>query len=563
MKNYLLCPQRILMIITFILAVNITASFSQARVQDDTVKALQAAIPPVINGVGDDDCWQKTKWQPIGQAWIPYGETVDPGDYSGKYKVSWSAAENLLYFLVEITDDEFVDGYVYDSIPGIGGGYYNDDILEVFLDENKSGGLHIYDDGESAFSYHIVINAPGDGNTTDQYVVCDIAGSGGTDYWFPNYAGHFPQFAVKKTGNQYVWEFSLAVYNDTYNHNNPEVSRVQLQEGKVMGLSLAYCDNDDPDENPKKRDNFFGSVWVPESANNDHWKDADGYGTIMLISDVTCIEKGFINPPLYARPRVFWWWLNSMVTKESITHDLEELKDKGFGGAILFDAASYEYIVVNQTPAGPVFASEEWKELFVHALKVADKLGLEISLNIQSGWNPGGPSVLPDDGLKKVVWVEEKVTGPIKYTKTLPIAAGHYYKDIVVQAYKIQEGKQQDPIKNWGYKSLNEQFRGRGAYPLYKLREQLSDTADAADLQSDSIIDLSAKMDKDGFLSWDVPEGTWVILRFGSILTKAQVSTCSAGWQGLSFDHLNSEALENYFSAVVDPLLESAGDLVG
>ena len=291
MKNYLHFQQPVLMIITFILAVNVTASFSQARVQDDTVKALQATIPPVINGVGDDDCWQKTKWQAIGQAWIPYGESVDPGDYSGKYKVAWSAFENILYFLVEITDDKFVDGYVYDSIPGIGGGYYNNDILEVFLDENKSGGLHIYDDAENAFSHHIVINAPAEGNTTDQCVVCDIAGSGGTDSWYPDYANHFPQFTVKKTGNQYVWEFSLAVYGDTYNHNNPELSRVKLQEGKVMGLSLAYCDNDDPDENPKKRDNFFGSVWVPESANNDHWKNADGYGTLMLIPDVTLDEK--------------------------------------------------------------------------------------------------------------------------------------------------------------------------------------------------------------------------------------------------------------------------------
>ncbi len=274
-------------------------------------------------------------------------------------------------------------------------------------------------------------------------------------------------------------------------------------------------------------------------------------------------EKGFVNPPLYAKPRVFWWWLNSMVTKESITRDLKELKDKGFGGAILFDAASYEHLVVKQTPAGPVFASEEWKELFVHALKEADRLGLEISLNIQSGWNPGGPSVLPDDGMKKIVWAEEKVTGPIKYAKVLPVVAGHYYKDITVQAYKIQEGKQPDPIKNWGYKSLNEQFRGRGAYPLYKLREQHSDTADVADLRSDSIVDIGSKMNKDGFLQWEVPEGTWVILRFGSILTKAQVCTGSAGWQGLSFDHLNSKALENYFAAVVDPLLESAGDLVG
>jgi len=274
-------------------------------------------------------------------------------------------------------------------------------------------------------------------------------------------------------------------------------------------------------------------------------------------------KKGFINPPLYAKPRVFWWWLNSLATKESITRDLEELKDKGFGGAILFDAASCEYIVVRQTPAGPVFASEEWKELFVHALKEADRLGLEISLNIQSGWNPGGPSVVPDDGMKKIVWAEEKITGPVKYAKVLPVAAGYYYKDIAVQAYKIQEGKQPDKIKNWGYKSLNQQFRGRGAYPLDKLREQHSDIADAVNLRSDSIVDLGSKMNEDGFLQWQVPEGTWVILRFGSILSRAQVSTGSPGWQGLCFDHLNSKALENYFAAVVDPLLQSAGDLVG
>ena len=252
-----------------------------------------------------------------------------------------------------------------------------------------------------------------------------------------------------------------------------------------------------------------------------------------------------------------------MATIESITRDLEELKEKGFAGAILFDCASSEYNLVRQTPAGPVFASEEWKELFVHALKEADRLGLEISLNIQSGWNPGGPSVLPDDGMKRIVWAEEKVTGPFKYAKVLPMASGYHYKDIAVQAYKTEEGKQPDPIKNWDNKSLNQKFRGRGAYPLYKLREQHLDSTDVADLHSDSIIDLSAKMGKDGFMQWEVPEGTWIILRFGYILTGAQVSTPGAGWQGLCFDHLNSKALENYFAAVVDPLLENAGDLVG
>ena len=79
------------------------------------------------------------------------------------------------------------------------------------------------------------------------------------------------------------WEFSLIVYNDTYEENNREATRVELSAGKIMGLSLAYCDNDDPNENPKRRDNMFGSVWEPEPRNL-HWQNADYFGRIKLVS---------------------------------------------------------------------------------------------------------------------------------------------------------------------------------------------------------------------------------------------------------------------------------------
>jgi hypothetical protein len=55
-----------------------------------------------------------------------------------------------------------------------------------------------------------------------------------------------------------------------------------LFDGKVMGLTLAYCDNDKPDVNPKTRDKFFGSVWVPAAAYNDHWMNADYFGIVKL-----------------------------------------------------------------------------------------------------------------------------------------------------------------------------------------------------------------------------------------------------------------------------------------
>ncbi len=275
------------------------------------------------------------------------------------------------------------------------------------------------------------------------------------------------------------------------------------------------------------------------------------------------LVRGFQNPPMYARPRVFWWWLNSMATKESITRDLEALKAKGFGGALLFDAGSSAYIIAARTPPGPQFAGEAWKELFLHALKEADRLGLEISLNIQSGWNPGGPSVTPEDGMKKIVSTEVVVTGPTRFDKELTKGRGYFYRDIAVQAYRIEPSAKTAPIKNWRYKSVNRSLPGSGNYPFEWLRVQFPAVADEQDVHSASIVDISPKMDEYGRLKWDVPPGTWRIIRYGSVLTGAQVSTSSHGWQGLSFDHLSAKALDRYLAAVVDPILESAGKYVG
>ncbi len=305
--------------IIFVLALmlfasNVMAAFPLVNTQDDTIKAQQVSMSPIVNGMADDVCWQNASWQLIDQVWIPYGDSVAATDFTGKFKVVWSSSENLLYFLVEIIDDVFVDGYVYNSDPNIGKGYPDHDIVEVFLDEDKSGGMHVFDgnnsswgkNAENAFAYHIAINAPQNGDTTTQCVVCDIAGTSWSNYEIPNYASHLPEFAVRKSDSLFTWEFSMAVFNDTFEKNNPKASRVKLESGKIMGLSLAYCDNDNPNEIPKKRDSFFGSVWVPEAAYNDHWKDASGFGTIELVSQATPVRQGRNTIPgdfqLYPNP---------------------------------------------------------------------------------------------------------------------------------------------------------------------------------------------------------------------------------------------------------------------
>ena len=137
------------------------------------------------------------------------------------------------------------------------------------------------------------------------------------------------------------------------------------------------------------------------------------------------LKAGFANPPAEARLRCYWWWLNSMATKESITRDLEEMKDKGYGGASLVDAGSSNYLVAAKTAAGPVFMSPEWMELYKHAVKEADRIGIELSVNVQSGWNPGAPSITPEMAMKKIVWSEVDVVGGKAISMELPLSLIH------------------------------------------------------------------------------------------------------------------------------------------
>jgi hypothetical protein len=272
--------------------IGVRALSQQQRVQDNPVLAVEAISPPLVDGRSNDACWQSASWQPIAQTWMPYGAQVDSADYFGRYKVVWSAKTNFLYFLVEVTDNVFVDGF----IPGKTAEVYNYDIIEVFIDEDKSGGLHVFDakdssradwgsNAENAFAYHIYAPFPKENAVTTEHFVGDIAGTSWSDVRRIDYASHIPEFALRRSGSKAVWEFSLIVYNDAYvdTLKNNDAARSKLYAGKVMGLTLAYCDNDHPEKEPKVRDRFYGSVHVKPEAYNDHWKNASDFGVVRLV----------------------------------------------------------------------------------------------------------------------------------------------------------------------------------------------------------------------------------------------------------------------------------------
>lgn len=284
--------------------------YAQVSQQADTVFIRHTDIVPDIDGRPDEAVWNLVEWHSMDNIWMPYNNepvnlTQEAGlklwegehDFSGRFKVLWSEETNLLYFFVETVDDVFTDGYIYNENPSEGGGYPNFDILELFIDEDCSGGLHVFDgngsvagswgtNAENAFSYHIAINAPQEGQVNRSFFALDIAG---TNWGYPSqkiaeYADHFSEFAIRTEGDKYLWEFSLKVYGPNYTDEDRQNARVVLHDGKIMGLTMAYCDNDNPYESPLQRDHFFGSVYVPVEAYNSHWMQADWFGVAKLIN---------------------------------------------------------------------------------------------------------------------------------------------------------------------------------------------------------------------------------------------------------------------------------------
>jgi hypothetical protein len=279
------------------------------------------------------------------------------------------------------------------------------------------------------------------------------------------------------------------------------------------------------------------------------------------------LETDFKNPPREAGIRCWWWWLNSNVTKEAITRDLEAMHDKGFSGAMIFDAGTeLHWGPDKNVPNGPMFSSPAWTELYLHALEEAKRLDLELGLSIQSGWNLGGPFVTLDDKAKQITWSEVQLEGPAWIEQTLPVpkANYNYYRDICVLAYPKKEalGKTRRPISYLTAKSGARELGGSAPDCRFLLNDHPAVEGEEDTLLED-IIDITDRISKDGTLRWKVPTGKWTVLRIGYTPTKAHVATSSDNWKGHVIDYLSEDVFDRYWYKTVDPLLKKAGPLAG
>ena len=216
------------------------------------------------------------------------------------------------------------------------------------------------------------------------------------------------------------------------------------------------------------------------------------------------------------------------------------MKKKGIGGFLLFDSRGYYDDYVNGIIPVPLpdkmgFMSPEWRAMVKFTMDEAARLGLRMSINLaNTGGALRGPWDLGEDGPKKLVWTAVTVKGPGKLDLQLrSLPDTRFYRDAAFVAVQAKSDS-----------SLNQTEGLNG-----KWREILTPGKDAE--KAGRMIFINNP--KDHHFEWNIPEGTWKIIRFGQTVI-ADTS---------SVDILNKEAVIRYFDKMGAKILDDAGPLAG
>jgi hypothetical protein len=247
------------------------------------------------------------------------------------------------------------------------------------------------------------------------------------------------------------------------------------------------------------------------------------------------LEERFHKVPREDRLAVFWDWSNA-IDKPAITRDLEAMAHAGIGRAVL--SALLLSHSANRDEGGIVFLSPQFLELFRFALDEAARLGIQITALPSNGWYQGGPWVTPDMGAQMLVWSEKSLKGPADFSGKLPAPDKH--------------------------RTSPRARIARDVLPHFKAVATLAFRKNAAGrLLADSMTDLTSLTQPDGTLDWKVPDGEWVLYRFGHVPNMVRMKNDAAGYGGLQIDHLSRPAMQRYLETVAVPMLRAAGPHVG
>lgn len=271
------------------------------------------------------------------------------------------------------------------------------------------------------------------------------------------------------------------------------------------------------------------------------------------------LERSFADPPDSARPGVYWYFMDGNLNGKEMTADLESMRAAGIGNLVFLE-------VDVGIPKGPVrWMTEAWQELFVQTVRDAERLGIDITLGIGPGWcGSGGPWVTPEQSMQHLVFSSVELEGPQTYSGPLPLPeqrstpwhamANPYYADVAILAFPSRA----PTIDDIAEKALYERspFSSTpGVKPYIPTSARYAEPGPAGVVSPGDIVELTDRLRPDGTLEWEVPPGSWTVVRMGCRVTGANTRPAPEAATGLECDKFDATATRDHLDHFVGALL--------
>ena len=289
---------------------------------------------------------------------------------------------------------------------------------------------------------------------------------------------------------------------------------------------------------------------------------------VLLFTMLSCtvqsddkLKEEFKNPPDSAKPGVYWYFMDGNLSREGMTKDLESMKEVGISNLIFLEVGI-------GVPRGPVdFMSPEWQDLYVHAVREAERLGIKILLGAGPGWcGSGGPWVKPEESMKHLVFSETTVSGNKKVDIILPVPEQRstvwhnmkdpYYEDVAVYAIPNSAKPVIEDINEKALYERDPYSSKPNVKPYLPAAAFYNEPEKGKVLQEKDIIDISEYLNDEGRLVWDAPKGKWTIIRMGTRVTGASTRPSPEPVIGLEANKMSKNDFESHLKNYTDILLE-------
>jgi hypothetical protein len=260
----------------------------------------------------------------------------------------------------------------------------------------------------------------------------------------------------------------------------------------------------------------------------------------------------FRDPPVAARPYVWWHWMGPNFSTAGITKDLEAMAAAGIGGATIFNLTSAVQETQAPTQNNPwpdqTYRSHAYWTALRHAASEARRLGLEVGLHNTVGYSTtGGPWIDEERAIQKLVWrsVEAATTTA---TDSSPATSLRVHLP------------RPDAPRYSGYGSMGQIAK------FYRDIAILALPAGDAPVPPQQVHDLSSLLGPDDQLTWTPPTpGRWQFLRFGHAPTGYAPHPVPDDLIGkvLEADKLSLAQTRHHWENVLAPLATELGQPVG